>query len=201
MKWVRGCYHSPETFRLKMHKMSFNVRSTWVLSQTSEIILWQGVVTRQEKGMERGEKTKERKLSSGNVHSAQTDWAPSVLVSLRPIKWRRRAWPVNAPCRPNWVDLLQVSSVQFISCAAIIFVTTCIVCGAVSMKRSVSVRLSICLSTDLSVRQSVCPNIGSRRQTHYCMFAAVYPARMRYRSIVAAAAGECGQWHVVSVHT
>ena len=50
-------------------------------------------------------------LSDGSVHSAQTGWAPTDLVSLQPIKsWRWRAWPMNASC--NWVDLLQVSSVH-----------------------------------------------------------------------------------------
>jgi len=49
--------------------------------------------------------------SNGSVHSARTDWAPTVLVSLQPVKsWR---WPMSVSC--NWVDLLQVSSVQFSS--------------------------------------------------------------------------------------
>jgi len=34
--------------------------------------------------------------SNGSVHSARTDWAPTVLVSLQPIKsWRWRAWPLR----------------------------------------------------------------------------------------------------------
>ena len=38
-----------------------------------------------------------------------------VLVSLQPImSWRWRAWPVNASC--IWINLLHVSSVQFIIC-------------------------------------------------------------------------------------
>jgi len=38
-----------------------------------------------------------------------------VLVSLQPIKsWRWRAWPMNASC--IWINLLHVSSVQFIIC-------------------------------------------------------------------------------------
>ena len=52
------------------------------------------------------------------IHSARTDWAPAVLVSLQPIKlsWRcRRAWPMNASC--NWVRSGQVRSVQSSSCA------------------------------------------------------------------------------------
>jgi len=49
---------------------------------------------------------------AGSVHSARADWAPTVLVSLQPIKsWRRRACPMNASC--NWVNLLLVGSVQF----------------------------------------------------------------------------------------
>jgi len=45
------------------------------------------------------------------VHSTRTGWAPTVLVSLQPIKsWRWRAWPVNASF--NWADLRQVSSVH-----------------------------------------------------------------------------------------
>ena len=41
-----------------------------------------------------------------------TDWAPTVLVSLQPIKsWRWRGPPVNASC--NWVDLLHDTSVHF----------------------------------------------------------------------------------------
>jgi len=38
-----------------------------------------------------------------------------------------------------------------------------------------------------------------QQQTRCCRFAAVGPAGRRYRSIAAAAAGECGQCHVVSV--
>jgi len=50
----------------------------------------------------------EYRLSNGRVHSGRTDWAPTVLVSLQPIKsWRRRAWSVNVSCKR--VDLLQVS--------------------------------------------------------------------------------------------
>jgi len=48
------------------------------------------------------------------LNSGWTDWAPTDLVSLQPIKsCRWRSWPVNASC--NWVDLLQVNS--FSSCA------------------------------------------------------------------------------------
>ena len=43
--------------------------------------------------------------SSGSVHSTRTDWAPSVLVSLQPLKsWRWRTCVMNALC--NWVDWL-----------------------------------------------------------------------------------------------
>jgi len=53
--------------------------------------------------------------SNGSVHSARTNWAPTVLVSRQPImSWRLRTWPMNASC--NWVDLLQVSSAQFMCC-------------------------------------------------------------------------------------
>ena len=46
------------------------------------------------------------------IHMFRTNWAPTVLVPLQPIKsWRWRARPMNASC--NWVDLLQISSVQF----------------------------------------------------------------------------------------
>jgi len=39
------------------------------------------------------------------IYEPRTRWAPTVLVSLQPIKsWRWRAWPMNASC--NWVDLL-----------------------------------------------------------------------------------------------
>jgi len=35
--------------------------------------------------------------SNESLRSARTDWAPTVLVSLQPIKsWRWRAWPINA---------------------------------------------------------------------------------------------------------
>jgi len=51
----------------------------------------------------------EHMFSNVSVHSAWTDWAPTVLVSLQPIKsWRWRAWPI---C--SWVDLLQIGSVRF----------------------------------------------------------------------------------------
>jgi len=40
-----------------------------------------------------------------------------------------------------------------------------------------------------------------QRQTRCCRFAAVGPAGRRYRSIVAAAAVECGQCHVVGVRS
>jgi len=37
--------------------------------------------------------------SNGSIHSAWTDWAPTALVSLQPIKsWH---WPINVSC--NWV--------------------------------------------------------------------------------------------------
>jgi len=49
------------------------------------------------------------------------------------------------------------------------------------------------------VRPSVCPSIDPQQQTRCCRFAAVGPAGRSYRSIAAAAAGECGQCHVVSV--
>jgi len=49
-----------------------------------------------------------RVFQCGSVHSARTDWAPTDLVSLQPIKsWRRSARPMNASY--NRVDLLQVS--------------------------------------------------------------------------------------------
>jgi len=53
--------------------------------------------------------------SSGSVHSARTDWALTVLVSLQPIKsWRwREWWPMNASS--NWVDFLQIAYVWFSS--------------------------------------------------------------------------------------
>ena len=48
-------------------------------------------------------------------YTSWTRWAPTVLVSLQPVKsWRWCAWPMNASCK--WVDLLQVSSVQFMCC-------------------------------------------------------------------------------------
>jgi len=50
-----------------------------------------------------------------------------------------------------------------------------------------------------SVRLSVRPSRGPLEHTRCCMFAAVGPARRRYRSIAAAAADECGQCHDVSV--
>jgi len=53
-----------------------------------------------------------------------------------------------------------------------------------------SVRLSVCLSVCLS-------NPAAARRCYE--FAAVGPAGRRYRSIAAAAAGDCGQCHVVSV--
>ena len=62
-------------------------------------------------------------------------------------------------------------------------------CGAEYLKRY-DVRLSVCL-----------PSMGPQHQAHCCRFAAVRPADRRYRSIAAAAAGECGQCHVVSVRT
>ena len=49
------------------------------------------------------------------------------------------------------------------------------------------------------VRLSVCPSMGSQQQTRCCRFAAASPADGRCRSIAAAATGECGQCHVVSV--
>ena len=50
----------------------------------------------------------DRVYSNGSVCSARIDWAPTVLVSLQPIKsWRWRAWPMKAMC--NWVGLLSVS--------------------------------------------------------------------------------------------
>jgi len=54
-------------------------------------------------------RSSEHMFSNVSVHSAWTDWAPTVLVSLQPIKsWRWRAWPI---C--SWVDLLQIGSVRF----------------------------------------------------------------------------------------
>jgi len=41
--------------------------------------------------------------------------------------------------------------------------------------------------------------MGTQQQTRYCRFSAVSPASRRYRSTAAAAAGECGQCHVVSI--
>ena len=58
------------------------------------------------------------------------------------------------------------------------------------MKRY-GVRQSICLS--------VCHSMGLQQQTRSCRIAAVGPAVKTYRSIAAAAAGECGQCHVVSL--
>jgi len=69
-----------------------------------------------------------------------------------------------------------------------IFGTARILCRAWSMKRY-RVRLSVSLSVRLSQHG---PHSSSR-------FAAVGPADRIYRSISAAAAGECGQCHVVSV--
>ena len=49
------------------------------------------------------------------MHVFRTGWAPAVLVSPQPIK--SLCWfvcPLNTSC--NWVDLLQVSSVQFMYC-------------------------------------------------------------------------------------
>ena len=43
-------------------------------------------------------------LNTGSVRSTQNDRAPTVLVSLQPIK----SWPMNSSRR--WVNLLQVSS-------------------------------------------------------------------------------------------
>jgi len=60
-----------------------------------------------------------------------------------------------------------------------------IVCEAESIQLS-GVRLSVCLSHPAAARRC-------------CRFAAVGPAGRRYRSIGAAAAGKCGQCHVVSV--
>ena len=55
----------------------------------------------------------EHVCSNGSVHSARTDWAPTVLVSLQPIKsWRWRVWPTNLSS--NSSKLLQVRSVQFV---------------------------------------------------------------------------------------
>ena len=50
------------------------------------------------------------------------------------------------------------------------------------------------VSVRLSVRPSVCPSMGLQQQTLSCRFAAVGPARRRYRSIAArrAAAATCG---------
>ena len=62
--------------------------------------------------------------------------------------------------------------------------------GAGSTKRY-GVRPSVCLSVPAWAQQ--------QQQTRCCRFAAVSPASRRYRSITAAAAGECGQCHVVSV--
>ena len=72
--------------------------------------------------------------------------------------------------------------------------TVRIVCGAGSMKRygvRPSVRPFVC--------PSVCPSMGPQQQTPCCRFAAVDPVGSKYRLIAAAAAGECGQCHVVSV--
>ena len=52
---------------------------------------------------------------------------------------------------------------------------------------------------------SVCPSTGPQQQTHCCRFAVVSPASRRYRSnaagrcLAAAAVGECGQCHVISM--
>jgi len=68
-----------------------------------------------------------------------------------------------------------------------------ILCGAGSMHLS-GVRPSVLPS----VHQSVCPSMGQQQQTRWCMFAAVGPADMRYRSIAARRtaarriASECG---------
>jgi len=49
-----------------------------------------------------------------------------------------------------------------------------------------------------SVRPSVRPSMGLQQQTRCCRFTVVGPAG-RISIIAAAAAGECGQCHVVSV--
>jgi len=72
--------------------------------------------------------------------------------------------------------------------------STMIKSRAGSIKRY-GVRLFVCLC----VRPSVCPSVGPQQQTRCCRFTGVGPAGKRYRSIAAAAAGECGQCHVVSV--
>ena len=55
-----------------------------------------------------------RELQCEHPHVFWTDWALTDLVLLQPINsWRWRAWPMSASS--NWVDLLQVSSVQFCS--------------------------------------------------------------------------------------
>jgi len=58
-----------------------------------------------------------------------------------------------------------------------------------------------CPSVRLSVRPCVCPSMGPRQKTRHCMFAAVGPAGRVYRSIAAASADDCGQCHVVSIHS
>ena len=54
-------------------------------------------------------------------------------------------------------------------------------------------------SLSLSVRLPVCPSMGPQQQTGCYRFAAVRPAGRKYRSIAAAAAGECGQCPFISV--
>ena len=47
-----------------------------------------------------------------------------------------------------------------------------------------------------------CPSMGPQQQTDYCRFAAMGPADRKikkYRLIAAAVAGECGQYHIVSI--
>ena len=56
-----------------------------------------------------------------------------------------------------------------------------------------------CPSVCPFVPLSVCPSMGPQQQTRCCRFAAVDSAGRRYRSTAVAAAGECGQCHVVSV--
>jgi len=66
---------------------------------------------------------------------------------------------------------------------------------------SLALRMRIRVYETFCVRLSVCPCMGPQHRTRCCRFAAVGPAGMRYRSIAAAAVGECGQCHVISVRT
>ena len=103
---IISCRLSSALYSVSYRIIKF-VHSTWTEQNCSEL-----------------NSSSEHVYSNASFHVARR-WlstnCPSFAAANR-IAWRWRAWPMNASC--NWVDLLQVISVQF-TCYGRAFIVSC----------------------------------------------------------------------------